>query len=67
MECWESKFESVKKQSKKYKELNKNFIFLNPGYNFRNNEIGAVIGINQLKKLDINNKKEINFKLFLKI
>ena len=48
----ESKFESVKRQSKKYKELNKNFIFLNPGYNFRNNEIGAVIGINQLKKLD---------------
>ena len=63
----ESKFESVKKQSKKYKELNKNFIFLNPGYNFRNNEIGAVIGINQLKKLDINNKKRNkNFKLFLK-
>lgn len=63
----ESKFESVKKQSKKYKELNENFIFLNPGYNFRNNEIGAVIGINQLKKLDINNKKRNkNFKLFLK-
>ena len=25
---------------------------------FRNNEIGAVIGINQLKNLDKNNKKE---------
>ena len=38
-----------------------------PGYNFRNNEIGAVIGLNQLKKLNFNNKKRTkNFKLFLK-
>jgi len=62
----ESKFESVKNQAKNFKELNKNFIFLNPGFNFRNNEIGAVIGINQLKNLDLNNKKRnINFKLFI--
>ena len=62
----ESKFSSVKKQFIKYGELNKNFIFLNPGFNFRNNEIGAVIGINQLKRLDANNKKRnINFKFFL--
>ena len=30
-----------------------------PGYNMRNNEISAVIGINQLKILDGNNRKRI--------
>ena len=52
---------------KKYPELSPKFIFLHPAYNVRNNEIGAVIGINQLKRLDINNKKrKSNFKLYLK-
>ena len=38
-----------------------------PGFNMRNNEIGALIGISQLKKLNANNKKRIkNFELFLK-
>ena len=36
------------------KKLSPKFIFLYPGYNFRNNEIGAVIGLNQLKNLDKN-------------
>ena len=37
-----------------------------PGYNMRNNEISAVIGINQLKRLDRNNKKRIqNLKFYL--
>ena len=49
----ESKFETkIKQIKKKYNDLNKNFIFLNPGFNFRSNEINAVIGINQLKRLD---------------
>tara|TARA_B100000579_G_scaffold100815_1_gene80175 strand:+ start:1155 stop:2327 length:1173 start_codon:yes stop_codon:yes gene_type:complete len=52
---------------KKYPKLSPKFIFLYPAYNFRNNEIGAVIGINQLKSLDKNNKKrKKNFLLFLK-
>ena len=34
-------------------------LFLNPGFNFRNNEIGAVIGINQIKRLDKEIKKEM--------
>ena len=52
---------------KKYPKLSPKFIFLYPGYNFRNNEIGAVIGLNQLKSLDKNNKKrKVNFFLFLK-
>lgn len=64
----ESKFLDVKNKSKNFKDLNKDFIFLNPGFNFRNNEIGAVLGINQLKNLNKNIKlRNINFKYFLKL
>tara|TARA_B100000470_G_C19660112_1_gene332716 strand:- start:144 stop:761 length:618 start_codon:yes stop_codon:yes gene_type:complete len=60
------KFE--KKMIKKYPKLSPQFIFLYPGYNFRNNEIGAAIGINQLKLLNKNNvKRSKNFNLFLKL
>ena len=56
-----------KKMINKYKDLSPKFIFLYPTLNFRNNEIGATIGINQLKTLDRNNKKRTkNFALFLK-
>ncbi len=52
---------------KKNKNLSPKFIFLYPTLNFRNNEIGATIGINQLKKLDKNNKLRVkNFEFFLK-
>ena len=55
-----------KKTVKKNKDLSPKFIFLHPTLNFRNNEIGAVIGINQLKSLDKNNNQRAkNFKLFL--
>ena len=54
------------KLKKKFNKLSPNFIFLYPGFNMRNNEIQAVIGINQLKRLDTNNKlRAKNFKLFL--
>ncbi len=33
-------------------DLNPDFIFSFPAYNFRNNEIGGIIGISQLKRLD---------------
>jgi CDP-6-deoxy-D-xylo-4-hexulose-3-dehydrase len=47
-------------------ELREEFIFLVPGYNMRSTELNAVIGLNQLKRLDINNRKRVdNFKLFL--
>lgn len=36
-------------------ELNAQFIFAYAGYNMRNNEIGATLGIEQLKRLDQNN------------
>jgi len=52
---------------KKYPKLSPKFIFLFPAFNFRNNEIGAIIGINQLKSLDKNNTmRKKNFKVFLK-
>ena len=51
----------------KHKDLSEKFIFLYSTLNFRNNEIGATIGLNQLKKLNINNKKRTkNFLFFLK-
>ena len=56
-----------KKIIKKYPQLSPKFIFLYPAYNLRNNEISAVIGINQLKRLDNNNKIRIrNLEFFLK-
>lgn len=52
---------------KRNQSLSPQFIFLHPGYNMRNTEIGAVLGLSQLPRLDLNNKKRtINFKLFLK-
>ncbi|MDP6440474.1 MAG: DegT/DnrJ/EryC1/StrS family aminotransferase [Pelagibacteraceae bacterium] len=57
-----------KKMIKKHPYLSSRFIFLYPGYNFRNNEIGAVIGLSQLRSLDKNNiKRKENFKLFIKL
>jgi CDP-4-dehydro-6-deoxyglucose reductase, E1 len=56
-----------KKMINKYKELSPKFIFLYPTLNFRNTEIGAAIGINQLKSLDLNNlKRTKNFEYFTK-
>ncbi len=52
----------------KYRDLSPQFIFLYPTLNFRNTEIGAAIGLNQLKQLNRNNSiRSKNFKLFLKL
>lgn len=52
---------------KRNSKLSPKFIFVHPAYNLRNNELSAVIGINQLKRLNANNKKRSeNFKFFLK-
>ncbi len=54
--------------SKKFKGIDKNFLFLTNGFNLRNTEINAEIGLNQLGKLNnyikIRNK---NFALFKKL
>lgn len=55
-----------KDYEKKYKNLSPKFIFLHAGYNVRNNEIGAILGLNQLKNLDSNNRiRTRNLKFFL--
>ena len=57
-----------KKMIKNNPKLSPKFIFLYPAYNFRNTEVGAVIGLNQLKSLNKNNKRrQENFKFFLKL
>lgn len=50
----------------KYPDLNPDFIFISPAHNFRSTEINAVIGLNQLPRLDDNNKKRVaNFNHFI--
>ena len=64
-EIGDSKIE--KKIIRKYPNLSPKFIFLHPTFNFRNTEVGAVIGLSQLKKLNQNNKiRTNNFKFYLK-
>ena len=47
-------------------ELNPDFIFAHPGYNVRNTELGGVLGLSQLKRLDDNiAKRTDNFLYFL--
>ncbi len=47
-------------------DLNPDFIFLRPAHNFRSTEINAVIGLSQLKKLDVKNQeRRENFDIFI--
>ena len=63
-ECKSDQFKQAVKNA--HPDLNPDFIFLSPAYNFRSTEINAVLGISQLKKLDKNNKqRKENFKYFL--
>lgn len=49
----------------KYPELNPLFTFAVPGYNMRNSEINAVLGINQMKRIDHNIQRRIeNFDIW---
>ncbi len=60
--------ERKKKWVEKYKDLNEKFIFTRPAFNFRNNEIGALIGLEQIKRLDkMIEKRCENFQLFLEL
>tara|TARA_Y100000590_G_scaffold259656_1_gene291553 strand:- start:200 stop:1381 length:1182 start_codon:yes stop_codon:yes gene_type:complete len=57
----------IKNTKKKFRDLNSDFIFFTEGFNLRNNELSAVIGIEQLKRLNKNIKsRNDNHKLFLK-
>ena len=57
-ECSTEVFEQYKKD---YPEVDERFMFVTDGYNFRNTEIGAVIGLSQLPRLDsiIERRREI--------
>ncbi len=58
----------INKVKSSYKDLNSDFIFYTEGFNFRNTELSAVIGLEQLKRLNQNIKKRnINHMLFLKL
>lgn len=63
----ESVGDELKTQYKQaYPDLNPDFIFAFPAYNVRSTEINAVLGRNQLKRLDANNEKRTrNLKRFL--
>ncbi len=51
-----------------YKNIDSKFLFLTKGYNVRNTEIAAVIGLEQLKKLNlILDKRNENFKKYYNI
>ena len=52
----------------KYPDLNPQFMFLTDGYNFRNTELAAVLGICQLKRLDENIAiRRRNYKKFIEL
>jgi len=52
---------------KKYPDLNPEFIFAYPAYNVRNTEIGAIMGLKQLERLDDNvSKRIVNHDYFVK-
>ena len=58
--------ETKQEYIEKHPDLSPHFIFAYPAYNVRNTEVGAVLGRNQLKRLDANNdKRKRNFELFL--
>jgi CDP-6-deoxy-D-xylo-4-hexulose-3-dehydrase len=55
-----------RKYIEKYPDLNQDFIFAYGSHNMRSTEINALIGLNQLKKLDGNiQKRRANFDKFL--
>lgn len=53
---------------KKYKDIDFNFLFLTTGFNLRNTELNAVLGISQIKKIDTYIRiRNSNYKEFIKI
>ncbi len=50
-----SKNSMILEYQQKYSQLNPKFIFAHAGYNMRNNEIGGILGRQQLQRLDENN------------
>lgn len=58
----------IKKNIKKSKDLNNDFIFSTEGFNLRNTELAAVLGIEQIKRLNNSIKqRNKNHMLYLKL
>lgn len=48
-----------------YPDIDKHFLFITGGYNFRNTNLNAVLGLSQLSRLDNNiQKRKQNYKVF---
>lgn len=60
--------DDFKKYAEMYPHIEKSFLFVTDGYNFRNTELSAVLGMSQLEGLDnsIDIRKQ-NFKRFVEI
>ena len=53
---------------KLYPDISKQFLFVTDGYNFRNHELGAVLGLSQLKRLDSYiERRNSNYQLFINL
>jgi CDP-6-deoxy-D-xylo-4-hexulose-3-dehydrase len=53
---------------KQYPDISNQFLFVTDGYNFRNHELGAVLGLSQLKRLDqYIQKRNQNYKKFVEL
>ena len=58
--------ENYDKVTSQYPDINPAFLFLTDGYNFKNTEINAVLGIEQLKRLDENIQiRKDNYEYFI--
>ena len=57
---------NLKKYTEKYPDIHPQFLFMTDGYNFRSTELNAILGIQQLPRLDsfIEIRRQ-NFKLFV--
>jgi len=64
---WVKELSNQKKIENKYKEINKNFFFVNSGFNLRPTDIQAAIAHNQFKRLDkLKKYRDINRNLIIK-
>ena len=62
--------ETYKKYQEIYPDIIPTFLFVTDGYNFRNNELSAVLGMEQLKKLDwiinVRNRNYVDYNNLIK-
>ena len=59
---------SFSQYASRYPDIDKQFLFMTDGYNFRNHEIPAVLGLSQLKRLDtMIGRRRQNYQSFVNI